>query len=231
MFLVPYRDDGPARAFPLVTIGIILLNAVVFMLELRLDESQLTEFVRDYGLVPSSFAGFSSLMDLKDAARSLITFMFLHGSLTHFVGNMWFLWLFGDNVESRLGRRRFLLLYLMSGAIGGIAHVALNWRSPAPCVGASSAVAGVMGAYLMLFPRAKVRTLFLLVIVPLFFAVPAWAFILVWFAVQVHSGLGQVAMTSNIAFWAHVGGFIAGVWLQGELKPPRRPRERYVSGF
>ncbi len=227
--IFPYRDESPSRTFPLATVAIILLNGWVFFHELRLGSYEQERFVARYGLRPSVFKHADSLDRIIEAGRRLLTFMFLHGSFEHFVGNMWFLWLFGDNVEARLGRRRYLLLYLLCGALGGAFHVGLNWGSPRPCVGASGAIAGVMGAYMMLFPRARIRTLVLLVIIPLFFSVPAWVLIGVWFLVQVHSGLGPIAAASTVAWWAHIGGFLAGVWLQSELKPERKRKRNSLA--
>ena len=231
--IFPYRDDSPSRVFPAVTLAIILINGWVFIQEIRMrwsDQSSVNNFVGHYGLMPAKATRISDIASIKAVGLSLLTFMFLHANLWHFVGNMWFLWLFGDNVEARLGRLRFLIFYLLCGMVGGVAHVALSWGSKTVCIGASGAVAGVMGAYIMLFPKARIRTLILIVVVPLFVSVPAWAYIGLWFASQLYRGLGQVAAASDIAWWAHIGGFISGIWLQGELKPERRPAQRYASG-
>lgn len=229
--MIPYRDDNPSRTFPIVTIAIIVVNGWAFVQEAKLGRVAMARMLYRYGLTPAHAMSPESVADLKAAAISFVTYMFLHGSLLHLVGNVWFLWIFGDNVEDRLGHFRFLVFYLLCGIIAGAAHLALNLGSRMPCVGASGAIAGVLGAYVLLFPSARVRAIIpIFVFVPLFVTLPAVFFIGVWFIFQLFNGMaatGPQAVASGTAWWAHIGGFVAGLVLVSQLKPkPETPRGR-----
>jgi len=212
------------------------VTTVAFLYELRLPDKALATFINDYGLVPARFTGAAFIEGPRYAG--LVTAMFLHGGWLHFLGNMWFLWIFGDNIEDHLGHGRFLVFYLASGILAGLAQVIASPSSPVPMIGASGAIAGVMGAYLVLYPRARVLTL-----IPIFFfislyEIPAIFFLGIWFLIQVWSGTASSAMgsTGGVAFWAHTGGFIAGILVLGLMggwrrpTPPFIPRRRPFSG-
>jgi membrane associated rhomboid family serine protease len=213
--VIPLRDVIPSRTVPYLTVTLIALNVVGWFFELTLPARDLAVFLQTFGVVPAHFQ-----------PASLLTSMFLHGSWSHVLGNMLYLWIFGDNVEDRMGPARFLVFYLLCGVLAGAAHVAFNAGSAIPTIGASGAIAGVMGAYLVLFPGARVITLVPVFFYPLFVELPAFVFLLLWFVGQVLSStLAFVAPeeAGGIAFLAHVGGFVAGVllhWLF--LRPARR---------
>jgi hypothetical protein len=212
--MIPLRDDNPSSTTPVVTRLLILLNVAAFVYELTLGPD-LKEFVYDWGLVPVRLTLAFGYHDehVGSAVLSIFTSMFLHGGFAHIIGNMWYLWIFGDNVEDRFGHFGFLLFYLAAGVVAAIAHYATNMQSQLPTVGASGAIAGVLGAYLVAYPRARVITL-----VPLFpfvqvVALPAMVVLGLWFVFQFFSGaltLGTSAVTGGVAFWAHVGGFAFG---------------------
>ncbi len=214
--MIPLRDSQPSRSFPVMTLLIIAVNVAAFLTELSLDEFSRNHFIERYGLVPET---------LRPAA--LVTSMFLHGGWLHIVGNMWFLWIFGDNVEDILGRWRFLLFYLGSGIAAGLAHYALNPDSRVPTVGASGAIAGVMGAYMLKFPHSRIKTLVFLLIFVDVADIPAVWMLVYWFFIQVVSGVGELGKQSvnegGVAWFAHVGGFLAGMALVSVL----RTRDRY----
>jgi hypothetical protein len=212
--MIPLRDDNPSSTTPVVTRLLILLNVAAFVYELTLGPD-LKEFVYDWGLVPVRLTLAFGYHDehVGSAVLSIFTSMFIHGGFAHIIGNMWYLWIFGDNVEDRFGHFGFLLFYLAAGVVAAIAHYATNMQSQLPTVGASGAIAGVLGAYLVAYPRARVITL-----VPLFpfvqvVALPAMVVLGLWFVFQFFSGaltLGTSAVTGGVAFWAHVGGFAFG---------------------
>ena len=213
--MFPLRDTIPSRGVPLVLWLLILANGLVFGFELRLSDADLALLVEHYGVVPVqlSLAPHAFFSD-PGAYLPLLTSMFLHGGWMHVIGNLWILMIFGDNVEDRMGHGRFLVFYLVCGLIAGLVHVYFNADSPVPTIGASGAIAGVMGAYFVLYPRARVITLIPILFYPLFVELPAYVFLGVWFASQVLSSsvVGQVE-TGGVAFLAHVGGFLAGVLL------------------
>ena len=208
--MFPLQDTIPARGVPLVTWTIILINTVAFFFELSVPPVELERFVSLVGFVPAHFA------NDPGNAWTLITCMFLHGSWAHFISNMWMLYLFGDNVEDRMGPARYLIFYLLCGIGAGLAHYLANSTSTIPTIGASGAIAGVLGAYFKLFPTANVITLVLIIFWPLFFEIPAVLFIGIWFISQLWSGtfaLMAHQFFMGVAWWAHVGGFIAGIIL------------------
>jgi membrane associated rhomboid family serine protease len=217
--VIPLRDVIPSRTTPYVTVGLIAANALVFLYEWTLADPYLEEFILYFGLVPAAFSWVT-----------VLTSMFLHGGFLHFGGNMLFLWIFGDNVEDRVGHGRFVVFYLLCGAAAALAQTAMSPDSVVPMVGASGAVAGVMGAYFVLYPHSRIVTL-----VPLFvffhvMEVPAIVFLGLWFVLQFVSGVGSIAAATGgepaggIAFWAHVAGFVAGV--SGVLVFRRPERQR-----
>lgn len=216
--VIPIRDTIVSSTRPIVTYGLIAANVAVYVYQESLG-SGFERFIELYGLVPRRFvAGWWS------DATPLFTSMFLHGGWLHLIGNLLYLHIFGDNVEDRVGHGRFLVLYLLAGVTAGLAQVAFHPAADIPMVGASGAIAGVTGAYFLFYPRARVVTL-----VPIFLFVqvveiPAFFFLFVWFAFQLMLGLGSAGAASGggVAFWAHVGGFIAGMLL-GPMLAPRAP--------
>jgi len=216
--MIPLRDSQPSYSPPVMTILIIATNALAFLYELSLDPFSLNHFLAVYGVVPAR-------LDLA----ALFTSMFLHGGWLHFLGNMWFLWIYGDNVEDILGRAKYLAFYLTCGIAAALAQVAANPDSRVPMIGASGAIAGVMGAYLIKFPHSRILTL-----VPVFFflttlEVPAVLILGYWFVIQFFSGVGSIGYShlsqGGVAWFAHVGGFLAGMLLVNLMRP-RQPRRR-----
>jgi len=215
--MIPLRDIIPSRTTPVVTISLIALNIVVFLYELSLGRA-VDAFTLYYGLIPAAFSWVN-----------VFTSMFLHGSFLHIAGNMLYLWIFGDNVEDRMGHGRFLVFYLLCGVAAALAQTITAPDSIVPMVGASGAIAGVMGAYFVLYPRSRIVTL-----IPLFFffqviEVPAIFFLGVWFLMQFLSGVGSLGATigrstGGIAFWAHVAGFVAGITGVALFRRPERQR-------
>ena len=226
--MIPIGDDPPPRrTFPIVTLTLIAINIVVFVYELSLG-TEINTLFRSAGVVPQEF---TVRQDLPPAAplgvyyTTLITSMFLHGGFLHIGSNMLFLWVFGDNVEDRLGHVKYLLFYLLCGLAASAAHIYFNWGSRIPSVGASGAIAGVLAGYIVLFPSASIRTLVILGWFVTVTRVPALIMIGIWFVTQLLSGvasLGVVEQTSGVAFWAHVGGFVAGLLLVVLLRGPQR---------
>ena len=202
--MIPLRDVIPSRTTPYITITIIVLNVLAWLFEISQPPDVLQLFLTVYGVVPADFH-----------PATLITSMFLHGSWMHVIGNMWYLWIFGDNVEDRVGHGRFIFFYLLCGIIAAFGQIAMDPESTLPTIGASGAIAGVMGAYFVLYPRSRVLTL-----IPLFFwweiiELPALVLLGFWFLMQLFSA-GTIAMTTHsrgggVAFAAHVIGFVAGV--------------------
>jgi len=214
--MIPLRDVIPSRTTPYVTVTIIALNALVFLYQLSLGESG-NEFVLYFGLIPAAFSWVT-----------VFTSMFLHGGLLHFGGNMLYLWIFGDNVEDRMGHGRFVVFYLLCGTAAALAQTIMVPDSTIPMVGASGAIAGVMGAYFVLYPKSRIVTLVPIFIFFQIFEVPAIFFLGVWFLMQFAYGVGSVATATSggggIAFWAHVAGFLAGVSSVIVFRRPERQR-------
>jgi membrane associated rhomboid family serine protease len=203
--MFPVSDVIPSRTTPVVTIAIIILNAIAFLFELTLSERDLEQFVQAFGVVPASFSWLT-----------VVTSMFLHGGWLHFLGNMLYLWIFGDNVEDRLGHLRYLVFYLFCGAIAALGQSITNPYSVVPMVGASGAIAGVMGAYFVLYPHSRVLTAVFIFFYLDLVEIPAIFFLGIWFFMQLFSGVGSIgadAASGGVAFWAHVGGFVAGAGL------------------
>ena len=202
-----------------MTWAIVATTAAAFVFEFGLHPQHLENIMYLFGIVPARFShpDWASSVGLPlDDYWPFLTSIFLHAGLPHIVGNMWIFWIFGDNVEDRMGRGRFLAFYLVCGIIAGLVHWWSNPHSTVPAIGASGAIAGVLGAYFVLFPHARVRALLLLVFWPLVLEVPAVVFIGIWFAVQLLSGTASLLgpqQVGGIAWWAHIGGFGAGVLL------------------
>jgi len=212
--MIPLRDTTRSRNYPAVNSLLIAANALLFFVQLMQGPRQ-DAFIYTYGLVPARYslpevgAFFTSFQQVL----ALLSFMFLHGGFWHLLGNVWSLFIFGDNVEDHLGPFRYLLFYLISGWASGLFHLFLNWHSPVPTIGASGAIAGVMGAYLVLFPRSKILTLIPIFFIPYFIEIPAFFFLGLWFFLQFLGAAGSDAQGGGIAWWAHVGGFVAGIIL------------------
>jgi len=227
--MIPLRDDVPASRFPAVTVGLIAVNVLAFLQELRLGP-HLQDLVLNYGIVPVRYTRLdvAQYFSLHEQLFAFFSSMFLHGGWIHLLGNMWVLWIFGDNVEDRLGRFRYLVVYLASGVAAALLHIYTNPRSGVPTIGASGAIAGVMGAYFRFFPHARVETL----IPPFFFGptfvLPAVLFLGWWFFLQFFNGALSLGMHgpgfSGVAWWAHVGGFLFGFGICLLLPRKRSPR-------
>jgi membrane associated rhomboid family serine protease len=201
--MIPIKVTQPSYSRPAITVLLIAVNIMVFLHQVWLDPYSQNQFVRLYALRPAYFH-----------FENLLTHMFLHAGWLHVLGNMLFLWVFGDNVEDILGHGKYLLFYLLCGVVAGLTQMAIDPYSRIPIVGASGAIAGVMGAYLVKFPRSEVKmvTWFILIFT---FDLPAWAMLIYWFAIQLFGGVGSVGEASQggTAFFAHVGGFITGIVL------------------
>jgi membrane associated rhomboid family serine protease len=216
--MIPLRDVIPSRTTPYVTFLLIAINALVFLFQLTLG-TRVEEFILYFGLVPAAFSWVA-----------VVTSMFLHGGLLHFGGNMLYLWIFGDNVEDRMGHGRFVVFYLLCGTAAALGQTIAAPDSVVPMVGASGAIAGVMGAYFVLYPRSRIVTLLPIFIFFHIVEIPAIFFLGFWFLLQLLSGVGSIATATGaepaggIAFWAHAAGFIAG--LSGVLVFRRPERQR-----
>ena len=202
--MIPLRDVIPSRTTPYVTVTIIVLNAIAWVFELSLPHEVLNSFISVYGVVPAYFSW-----------PTLITSMFLHGGWMHVIGNMWYLWIFGDNVEDSLGHGLFLVFYLLCGIVAAFGQILIDPSSTLPTIGASGAIAGVMGAYFVLYPQSRVLTLIPLIIFWEIIELPAIVLLGFWFLFQLFSA-GTIAMTANtggggVAFMAHIAGFLFGV--------------------
>jgi membrane associated rhomboid family serine protease len=216
--VIPLRDANPTRRTPVVTLALIAACFVVFAYELgRLGSSgmdALDAFATEWGIVPAEIsAAWASGTNLGGEALTLITSQFLHGGWLHLLGNMLFLWIFGNNVEDRLGRIRFLAFYLVGGIVAGLTQVAINPDSPIPTIGASGAIAATLGAYLMLFPRARITSLVFLGFFYQLIDVPAVIVLVFWFLLQLIDGIASLGVTDTsggVAFFAHIGGFVFG---------------------
>lgn len=224
--MIPIRDTIKSRTFPFVTVLLILANAAAFLYELRLGP-QLNEWIEVMGFVPARFVfwerlGGDSLSPLRFVP--IFTAMFLHGGWAHFLGNMLYLWIFGDNVEDRLGHGRYLVFYLVCGVGAFVFQAVSDPQSTFPAIGASGAIAGVLGAYLILYPRSRVLTLVPIFIFPWFVEIPAVIYLGIWFLLQLANGAMQLSSKAGeaggVAWWAHIGGFVLGIVLCLVLRRP-----------
>lgn len=215
--MIPLRDLNPRSTTPFVTILLILINVAVFLYQVSLGPRVGQQFVYTFGMIPARVPMLltGDNVTLGQAFEPLLTSIFLHGGWMHLIGNMWFLWIFGDNIEDYLGHFQYLLFYLICGVGAGVVHTIANLGSTVPAVGASGAISGVMGAYIVLFPRSRVLTL-----VPLLFffftvQLPAVVILGYWFLIQFLSGLGSLGVpgAGGVAWWAHIGGFLLGALL------------------
>lgn len=230
--LFPLRDSIPSRRFAVVNWALILINAAVFYYEFTLPQEHLEALVGRWGVVPLAFhPGEAGLGEIGGRVPTLFTSMFLHGGLEHLFGNMLFLWIFGDNIEDRLGHLAYLVFYLVCGLAAALAQVASNPDSVVPMIGASGAIGGVMGAYFLLFPHSRVLTLVFLIVIVRFIWVPAILYLAIWFALQLLEAMAaDPSAGGGVAFWAHVGGFLAGAAWVGVMVivAPRRGRSSTV---
>lgn len=216
--MIPLRDVIPSRTFPAVTVTLIGANILAFLYQSAMSRADLLAFLHVYGMVPAEFSW-----------ATATTSMFLHGGLLHLGGNMLFLWIFGDNVEDRMGHGRYLAFYVLCGLLAALAHAVSEPGSRVPTVGASGAVAGVMGAYFVLYPQSRILTLLPIFIFWQLIEVRAIVFLGLWFALQFVSGVGSLLAVrphgvGGIAFWAHVAGFAAGAALVFVFRRPERTR-------
>jgi membrane associated rhomboid family serine protease len=250
--MFPYRDENPTYLTPVVTVGFVVVNLLAWVLVQGAGSEQaLAESVCELGLIPGELLGrlpegyelpigrdMACVMTGTPAWHTAVTSMFLHGGWFHLLGNMWFLWVFGNNIEDAMGHARFVVFYLVCGLLAAAAQVASGPSSPVPMVGASGAISGVMGAYLVLYPRVLVHTIIFLGIFLTRVTLPAWVMLLYWAFFQVLGSLPAIASRQTgggVAFMAHLGGFVAGVVLIKLFAKPayvarhRRPAVGYLS--
>lgn len=211
--MIPIRDATRSKTFPVINTLIIFLNIVVFFGQLSLGP-KLKEVLYIYGIVPIRYSDPTLAIQFSRFEQwfPFISSMFLHGGLFHILGNMWFLYIFGDNIEDKLGHIRYLLFYLLCGVSAGLIHLFTNWGSKIPTIGASGAISGVMGAYLLLYPYSRILTLIPIFFFIQFIEIPAFVFLGYWFLIQLFSATLTPKNVGGIAFWAHVGGFVAGLF-------------------
>ncbi|HTR81606.1 MAG TPA: rhomboid family intramembrane serine protease [Bacteroidota bacterium] len=213
--MIPIRDTVRSARFPVITVSLIAANVAVFIFELSLGQ-KLEDFTTAWGMSPAAIHVDLMRHHYAAAAAPFFSSMFLHGGWIHLLGNMLYLWVFGDNVEDKLGHQRFLFLYIFCGITGGVAHAYMNPGSAIPVIGASGAIAGILGGYLLLFPKARILTLVPIIFFFTFIELPALLFLGVWFLMQFFSGYLSLASdvavnNGDVAWWAHVGGFATGM--------------------
>lgn len=206
----PLKDENPTKTFPFMTILIIVANVILFIIELSMGQNR-GYFVAKYGVIPYEV---THAVDLNPKVAlgpyiNLITSLFLHGSFWHILGNMWFLWIFGNNIEDIVGHFKFLLFYILGGVVASLLQILLTADSTIPVIGASGAISAILGAYMIKFPRARIKTLLFIIIFVTIINVPAVTFIGIWFVIQLLSSIG--ASMSNVAWYAHIGGFLFGL--------------------
>jgi len=221
IFAVPLYDDNPTTRDPVVTYLLIGLCVGAFLWQLQFEPREETAVLYTYGMVPARLFGLwhPRALQVVPAWMTLVTSMFLHGGWFHLIGNMLFLWVFGNNIEDALGRGRFLFFYLCCGVVAALTQAFSSYGSHVPMVGASGAIAGVLGAYLLLYPSANVHVFVWILIFFRIVNIPAWILLGLWFAMQLLSGLARPSGTPGVAFWAHVGGFVSGIVLVMLLRP------------
>jgi membrane associated rhomboid family serine protease len=219
--MIPLKDDNPTRTFPIINISLIVMNVLVFFYELSMSPHAQKVFELANATVPTRIPAYlAGHVGFQMAFYPLFTSMFLHQNIFHLLGNMLFLYIFGDNVEDAFGNAGYLIFYVFCGIGSGLVHVLFNLHSSIPAIGASGAISGVMGAYVVMFPRAKVLMLFFIFLIP----VPAILVLGYWFALQFLSGIGQLGAraTGGVAFWAHIGGFLIGMVVTLMMKKSSR---------
>ena len=233
--MIPIRDTIRSKTFPIINWLIIGANALVFLFELSLSPQSLEQFISAFGIIPEQLNILQPWVMVANPLPlvTLLTHMFLHGGWVHFLSNMWILYIFGDNVEARLGHFRYIIFYILGGVIAGLTQVLIAPNSSIPSIGASGAIAAVLGAYLVLFPHARVVSL-----VPIFFFfwfvdIPAIFYLGFWFISQLFSGimsLPTAGAVGGVAWWAHIGGFIYGVFIH-KLFVKRTPSDTYYQAY
>lgn len=227
--MIPLKDTIPPVGFPFTTCLLIAINGIIFVFEISIPRDLLLKVFYLFGLVPAKYTypNWAILHGLKfDDYLSFFTNMFLHGGWLHLIGNMWFLYLFGSRVEERMGHGRFLVFYLLAGIMASAAYFAIALHSTIPELGASGAIAGVMGAYMVMFPKAKILTVILILFLPFFVQLSVFVYLGYWFLLQLLSGTVSFASRSSqggVAWWAHVGGFGAGILLLPFFRRKERP--------
>ena len=215
--MIPIKDDNPTRTFPIINYALIAINVLVFFYQVTLPPHAFKAFLMANATIPAKVPAFlAGYLGFKMAFYPMFTSMFLHGGLMHLLGNMLFLYVFGDNVEDYLGHVAYLLFYLFCGVGSSMVHVLFNWHSSLPAIGASGAISGVMGAYAVLYPRANVLMLFFVFLIP----IPAVFVLGYWFVLQFVEGVGGLGATNagGVAFWAHIGGFLIGLLVAWMIK-------------
>ncbi len=224
--MFPLKDNIPSRTFPWVNYSLIIINSLVFLYELSLGP-QVQQFIQTWGVIPAQYFQLMETQPHNYIGRFLpiFTSMFIHGGWFHIIGNMWFLYIFGDNVEDRMGHGRYLIFYLLSGVGATLAHIYINPTSTLPTVGASGAISGVMGAYFMLYPFARVITLIIVFIFVDIIEIPAFFYLGFWIFIQFIQGTASLFANpggGGVAWWAHLGGFVVGAFLVFFFKKPKR---------
>ena len=226
MFALPLYDDNRSTSIPFVTYTLIVACVIVFVWQIGLSPRQEHQIVLEYGMIPAVLFGYIDLpqqLHRVPAWATLFTSMFLHGGWLHLCGNMIYLWLFGKGVESNIGPARFLLLYLICGAAAGLAQAVIDPTSDLPMIGASGAIAGALGAYLMLHPRGNIVVFIWFFVIFRFITVPVVIVLGLWFLLQLTNALSAAPGDPGVAFWAHIGGFVVGMVLVPFLRPPGTP--------
>ena len=232
--MFPLRDDNPRRSFPKVCVALIAVNVAVFLYQISLfaqSPEAAEAFIYGMGSVPARITeSLAGRYPVDQSFPGLLTSIFLHGGWAHLIGNMWFLWIFGDNIEDQLGHGKFVVFYLVCGVLASVIHFAFNPFSNVPAVGASGAISGVMGAYLVRFPHARVTTLVVLFIIITRVELPAGVMLAYWFLIQFLSGAGSIgAEGGGVAWWAHIGGFAVGALWMWNRRSGRGRRVRRLS--
>lgn len=223
--MFPIRDTIRSRSFPLVNLAIIAVNVLVFLFQASLSQQGFIRIIQVYGLVPAHFS-----ISRPFEIFTIFSSMFMHGSWFHIISNMWTLYIFGDNVEDRMGSFRYLVFYLLAGTVAAVTHVLFTPDLQQPTVGASGAVAGVLGAYFLLFPNSRVVTFIPIFILPWFVQIPAFIYLGIWFLSQLANGVMLNQAMSGIAWWAHIGGFITGLVLVRAFARPERVDVTFHQG-
>ncbi len=229
--MIPLKDDNPTESFPILTIALIVINVAVFVVQIFYSDI-MGDFTKQLAVIPARFGQENGALQLfnKSAFKvnpylTLMSYAFLHGSIPHLLLNMLFLWVFGNNIEDALGRVKFIIFYLVCGIAAALLHIQMSGGSPTPLVGASGAIAGILGAYMLLYPHAHIQTLFFIIIFIKVIRVPAIFFIGFWFLMQILNVTGG-AKDSNVAWYAHIGGFVAGVILIIIFNPKDKRKQK-----
>ena len=217
--LIPLRDINPTERFAIVTLLLIILNCIIFFYQTTLGQAAEEHFMASFALIPKHFFSYTGLMHNElPVSATILTSMFLHGGFFHIAGNMLYLWIFGNNIEDAMGRMKFIIFYLVCGFVAAYAHAYMNSSSITPMIGASGAISGILGAYLLLYPRARVVTLFIIVFYIRTIPVPAMVVLLFWILLQFLNALGASNSAEGVAWYAHLAGFITGMILIGVFK-------------